>query len=107
MNKKKWLTCTDQGRMLKFVQGKVSDRRLRLFACACCRRTWKSLTLKAVRSAVEMTEQCADGLVTEQELDTVHRAAIVAYTRMLHRTVNKMSDPEYALKMYRMARAVN
>jgi hypothetical protein len=107
MTEKEWLRCTDLKRMLTFAQGKLSDRRLRLFACACCRRTWKSLTLKPVRSAVGAAERYAEGSATERELDDAHRAGIAAYTRMLHRTVKKMRDPEYALKMYRLARAVN
>jgi hypothetical protein len=107
MTKKQWLTGNDLVPMLKFARGKASDRKLRLFACACCRRVWKSLTLKPVRRAVEMTELCADGTVTEQELDDAHRKAILACTGMLHRNVDKMAEPGYGLKMARMAHAVD
>ncbi len=45
--------------MLAHVQGKISDRRLRLFAAACCRRVWGHLELEARRS-VESWERWLD-----------------------------------------------
>ena len=45
MTKKKlteaeWQTSTDPARMLLSLRGKASERKLRLFACACIRRHW-------------------------------------------------------------------
>ena len=44
------------------------QRKLRLMACACCRRIWHRLPEGAYRHAVVVAEQYADGKATEQEL---------------------------------------
>jgi hypothetical protein len=49
--------------MLEILRGKVSDRKLRLFACACCRLMepyWKKPT--GARGIFDEAEQIADGL---------------------------------------------
>jgi hypothetical protein len=63
-----WLACTDPERMLDSLRGRASDRKLRLFAVACCRRVWTSLEHEVFRDAVEKAESFADGLVDRTEL---------------------------------------
>jgi hypothetical protein len=70
-----WLAGTDPGPMLAFVRGKASDRKLRLFACACLRRIWHLLADVRSRKAVEVTERYADGLARFEELRVAHAAA--------------------------------
>jgi hypothetical protein len=40
MTESEWVSSTDPAAMLAHVQDKASPRRLRLFACACCRAVW-------------------------------------------------------------------
>jgi hypothetical protein len=56
MTEAEWLACTEPTPMLEFLRGKASDRKLRLFACACCRRIWHLLVDEHNREVVEQTE---------------------------------------------------
>jgi hypothetical protein len=62
-----WLAATDPQAMLPFVRGKVGDRKLRLFACACCRAIWQHL-FEDSRPAIEVAERFADGEVDRSAL---------------------------------------
>jgi hypothetical protein len=71
MTESKWLSCTDPGPMLEFLQYKTSRRKFRLFAVACCRVYWhlyRGKRMRAAREAVEVAESYADGRSTEEEM---------------------------------------
>jgi hypothetical protein len=64
MTPEEWERCEDPDQMLVFLQGKASDRKMRLFAAACCRRISHLITDGACRRAVELAELYADGLAS-------------------------------------------
>jgi len=74
MTEGEWLASTDTAKMLAWRQDlgrqsllgvptytAASNRKLRLFACACCRSVWHLLTDTRSRRAVETAERFADG----------------------------------------------
>ncbi len=83
MTEQEWLTCTDPTPMLEFLRGKTSERKLRLFACACCRRVWNLLTDRYSRKALAVAERYADAEVSAEKLSfawgDARRAAQVVY----------------------------
>jgi hypothetical protein len=64
--------------MLTFLQGKAGERKLRLFACACCRQLWHLLRYEDSRTAVDVAERFADGLATREDLARASEAAAEA-----------------------------
>jgi hypothetical protein len=85
MTEAEWLACADPTPMLEFLRGRVSDRKLRLFAVACCRRLGNRLSDRYSRKALRMAERYADAELSEDKLGFVwgdaRRAARVAYRR--------------------------
>ena len=68
MTEEEWAHCTEPAPMLAFLRGRASDRKLRLFAVACCRHLLRRVAVdpKDVR-AVDVAERYADGEATPGE----------------------------------------
>ena len=75
MTEAEWLACDNPEPMLEFLRRKASDRKVRLFAVACCRRVWPSLEHEEFRDAVRKAESFADGLVDRAEMLEAHEKA--------------------------------
>jgi hypothetical protein len=69
MTEAEWLAGTDPEAMLEFLRGTASERKLRLFAGACCRPVWSLLANQECRNLVEVSEQFADELASLNELE--------------------------------------
>ena len=68
MTEAEWSASENPEVMLEFLTAAASDRKLRLFACACCRQIWDWLPEGPSRRAVEASERFADGEITADEL---------------------------------------
>lgn len=89
MTETEWLRCEDPPLMLAFLQGKTSDRKLRPFAVACCRRILHPLPEAWSRQAVEAAERYTGGMSSEEQLAEAGRRAGWGQLRS-----------RFALKMY-------
>jgi hypothetical protein len=69
-----WLATQDPKLLLGFVRRNGSERKLRLFAVACCRSIWQEMPEECCRQAAEVGEQYADGLATVEKRHTAWEA---------------------------------
>jgi hypothetical protein len=70
-----WLACTDPLTLARYRTPRITNRKRRLFACACCRLLWDQLADPRNRAAVEVAERFADGRATQEELARAHLEA--------------------------------
>lgn len=59
MTEAEWSSCAEPTPMLGFLRGTTDDRKLRLWACGCCRLAWRWLGPHAHR-AVDVAETHSD-----------------------------------------------
>lgn len=72
MTEAEWMACTDPPRMLDYLGNGTTDRKLRLFGCACCRRG--TLDYPGVFRAITVVESYVDGLAPRCDLRAARRA---------------------------------
>jgi hypothetical protein len=98
MTEAEWLACTDPASLLVFLKDRATDRKLRLFSCACCRRIWDLLTDERSQQAIVVTEEYVDGKVGAKALDQATAAAEDVYQQInLDRNEPDYPDPDAAL----------
>jgi hypothetical protein len=66
MTETEWLTCADPQKILAFLRGKASDRKLRHFALACIRPYLSMLDTESLE-ALAVAERFAEDLATNNE----------------------------------------
>lgn len=79
MTEQQWLSCTEPQQMLNYLtQGQwthdlpqVTDRKLRLFHCACCRQLPSTIKNAQSSKAVELTELSKDWEITKNQVFAV------------------------------------
>lgn len=79
MTEEAWLACGEPIPMLEFIQGKASDRKLRLVSVALCRGVWGLMEDGRSRVAVEVSERFADDAGLRVEVEAAYTAAIEAW----------------------------
>lgn len=90
MTEQEWLQCADPQPMLEFLQGKISDRKLRLFACHCCRALilWDYYGQTDVyEPQIQVAERFAEGEATEDERGK-------AYAGLIHEDFVRLGHPQ-------------
>jgi hypothetical protein len=73
--------------MLTFVEGRVSERKLRLFLCACCRLALEFFRDELLQKAVDLAETYDDETSSARQLDHLHRT--------LDEMIEKAVDADY------------
>ena len=75
MTEAEWLTCAVPPAMFRTLRGRWHVRKCRLFAVACCRSVQPGFPDARSRAAVDIAEQHADGLATDEQLASVRKEA--------------------------------
>src|SRR5688572_16740915 len=75
MTEAEWQASTYPSAMLDRMRHEASDRKLRLFTCACCRCVWDEIPSNTYQAAVESAELYADAQLDLKTLRAVKKAA--------------------------------
>jgi hypothetical protein len=77
MTEKEWLACDDVESALRFIDGRVSGRKLRLFACCCFQHLAARHPLDASsQTALETSLGYVEGSASAEELGAAYRIAL-------------------------------
>jgi hypothetical protein len=95
MDESEWQGGNDIAAMLDYAGSQLSQRKLRLFACACVRNHWGKLRYPVPRQAVEMAERLAEGEADPAEVEELRQQA----------EMSAGTAPEFEQPLYRAAAA--
>jgi hypothetical protein len=99
MTEAEWLGCNDPQKMLEFVRGKTSDRKLRLFAVACANQAWPIIlslndTYQMVETIGERREvkHCREALLAAEAYadESTHTETIASVREKLARHIEPL-----------------
>jgi hypothetical protein len=75
MTEAEWLACETPERMLAYLRGRASERKLRLFAVAAARPASPWLIHAISKEALEVGEKVAEGVCGSEALNQIRRVA--------------------------------
>jgi hypothetical protein len=81
MTESQWLECTDPQPMLHFLKDIGSDRKLRLFGCACFGRLLDFVEDTRLKEVLAVAEQVAEGMAKDRFRFAAARKARLAMER--------------------------
>jgi hypothetical protein len=87
-SEEKWQNACDPMLLLDYLRYRLSDRKMRLFACASIRTYWHQLTDPRSKQAIEMVEAFADGNATEDVFQSARLLAIQATNELRRKDPN-------------------
>jgi hypothetical protein len=99
MTESEWLACQNPRQLFGALGDRLTERKVRLFACACCRVIWDRLPDDGSRQAVAMAERFSEGTGTSSDLAQAYRAA-----RSVHDRLRGQEDAHLALAAAETAR---
>jgi hypothetical protein len=76
MTEEEWLSSPGAWSQFQVVRPHASSRKLRLFGCACVRRTWSSTSPRISQAAVEAAEAIADGTADDRLRQEAYSSAL-------------------------------
>jgi hypothetical protein len=74
MTESRWWRCQDPDNLLFELGTRISERKLRLVACGCCRLIEPLLPDERCQYAIDLMEHFADGTTTEANVRAAQRA---------------------------------
>jgi hypothetical protein len=89
MTEQEWFGSATPDPLIKFVGGRASYRKLRLFAVACCQQVRELVPLEFGPEDIETVERYCDGLASDRDLREVY-----AWNR--HLMISNAASPQAA-----------